>query len=60
MLNCPTLVSEYRDRLELKAFNDRTLGLGVSQASNFFIILTATSMMKVSLDFERIEAFRPE
>ncbi|KAF9476583.1 methyltransferase type 11 [Pholiota conissans] len=52
--------SEYRDRLELKSLNDRTLGLGVSQDSNFLLILTATSMMKVSLDLEKIDSFMPE
>jgi hypothetical protein len=52
--------SEYRDRLELKSTNDRTLGLGVSPTSNFLLILTATSMMKVSLDLEKIDAFKPE
>ncbi|KAF8964670.1 hypothetical protein BDZ97DRAFT_1660027 [Flammula alnicola] len=52
--------SEYRDRLELKLANDRTLGLGVSSSSNLLLILTATTMVKVSLDLDKIEAFKPE
>ncbi|KAF9533020.1 hypothetical protein CPB83DRAFT_903494 [Crepidotus variabilis] len=52
--------SEYRDRLELKSANDRTLGVGVSPTNNFLIILTATTMMKVSLELEKIQGFRPE
>ena len=52
--------SEYRDRLELKSANDRTLGVGVNLSTNLLLILTATNMMKVSLDLEKIKAFRPE
>lgn len=52
--------SEYRDRLELRLANDRTLGVGVNLTTNFLLILTATTMMKVSLDLEKIQAFKPE
>lgn len=52
--------SEYRDRLELRSISDRTLGLGVSFSSSLLLVLSATTMMKVSLDLERIEAFKPE
>lgn len=54
------LESEYRDRLELKSSGDRTLGVGVNLSTNFLLILTATNMMKVSLDLDKIKAFRPE
>ncbi|KAF8163334.1 methyltransferase type 11 [Crassisporium funariophilum] len=53
-------VSEYRDRLELKSHSDRTLGVGVSLSTNVLLILTATTMMKVTLDFEKIQSFIPE
>ncbi|KAH9484254.1 Nucleoporin nup132 [Psilocybe cubensis] len=52
--------SEYRDRLELKGINDRTLGVGVSLTTNLLLILTANTMMKVSLDLDKIQSFRPE
>jgi nuclear pore complex protein Nup133 len=52
--------SEYRDRLELRSISDRTLGLGVSLSSSLLLVLSATTMMKVSLDLDRIEAFKPE
>ncbi len=54
------LESEYRDRLELKSSSDRTLGVGVNLSTNFLLILTATNMMKVSLDLDKIKAFKPE
>ncbi|KDR81643.1 hypothetical protein GALMADRAFT_239719 [Galerina marginata CBS 339.88] len=52
--------SEYSDRLELKSTNDRTLGVGVSPSTNLLLLLTASTMMKVSLDLEKIQAFMPE
>ena len=55
-----TLDSEYRDRLELKSSNDRTLGVGVNLSTNLLLILTATNMMKVSQDLDKIKGFRPE
>ena len=54
------LDSEYRDRLELKSPNDRTLGVGVNLSTNLLLILTATNMMKVSQDLDKIRGFRPE
>ena len=54
------LESEYRDRLELKSSSDRTLGVGVNLSTNSLLILTATNMMKVSLDLDKIKAFKPE
>lgn len=59
-LSMNILESEYRDRLELKAANDRTLGVGVSPTTNLLLILTATTMMKVVVDLEKIQAFKPE
>ncbi|TFK42541.1 hypothetical protein BDQ12DRAFT_732185 [Crucibulum laeve] len=52
--------SEYQDRLELKSTTDRTLGVGVNQADNTLLVLTATTMLKASLDMEKITAFDPE
>ncbi|KAF8910963.1 methyltransferase type 11 [Gymnopilus junonius] len=52
--------SEFSDRLELKSTNDRTLGVGVSPSTNLLLVLTASTMMKISLDLERIQAFKPE
>lgn len=52
--------SEYQDRLELKSTIDRTLGVGVSQTNNTLLVLTASTLMKVHLDMERILAFNPD
>ncbi|KIM49090.1 hypothetical protein M413DRAFT_95576 [Hebeloma cylindrosporum] len=52
--------SGYRDRLELKSSNDRTLGVGVGVLINQPLILTATTMMKISLDLEKIKSFKEE
>lgn len=54
------LESEYQDRLELKSTIDRTLGVGVSQTDNTLLVLTASTLMKVHLNMERILAFNPE
>lgn len=54
------LGSEFRDRLELKGINDRTLGVGVSLSTDQLLILTANSMMKVSLDLGKIQGFHSE
>ncbi|KAK2466879.1 hypothetical protein APHAL10511_001137 [Amanita phalloides] len=51
--------SEYRDRLELKSITDRTLGLGVWQSDSTFLLLTATLMMKASVDIDKIQSFDP-
>ncbi|PPR00501.1 hypothetical protein CVT24_005524 [Panaeolus cyanescens] len=52
--------TDYRDRLELKQGVDRTLGVGVSTATNTLLILTATTMMKVTMDLEKIQNFRAD
>lgn len=52
--------SEYRDRLELKSLTDRTLGVGVIQSDSTFLLLTATLMMKASIDIDKIQNFDPQ
>ncbi len=52
--------SEYRDRLELKSVTDRTLGVGVIQSDSTFLLLTATLMMKASIDIDKIQNFDPQ
>lgn len=52
--------SDYQDRLELKSNNNRTLGIGVILSTNMLLILTATTMMKIKLDLDIIQAFNPE
>jgi nuclear pore complex protein Nup133 len=44
----------------LKSSNDRTLGVGVGLSINQPLILTATTMMKISLDLEKIKNFKEE
>ena len=55
-----TLDSDYQDRLELKSNNNRTLGFGVISSTNALLILTATTMMKIKLDLDIIQAFHAE
>ena len=52
--------SDYQDRLELKSNNNRTLGFGVILSTNALLILTATTMMKIKLDLDVIQAFHAE
>ncbi|PFH54313.1 hypothetical protein AMATHDRAFT_72820 [Amanita thiersii Skay4041] len=52
--------SEYRNRLELKSATDRTLGVGVIHSDSTCLILTATTMMRVFVDIEKIQDFNPE
>lgn len=54
------LDSDYRDRLELKSATDRTLGVGVVQSDSTILILTAASMMKASIDLDKVLTFDPE
>ncbi|XP_006458086.1 hypothetical protein AGABI2DRAFT_216285 [Agaricus bisporus var. bisporus H97] len=49
--------SNYRDRLELKSVTDRTLGVGVYESDRTLLMLTASTMMRVRVDVEKIEAF---
>ncbi|KAG7451103.1 uncharacterized protein BT62DRAFT_882814 [Guyanagaster necrorhizus] len=47
--------SEYRDRLELKAKADRTLGVGITHSDSTILILTAAIMMKVHIDMDKVK-----
>ncbi|KAI0374941.1 hypothetical protein BV20DRAFT_934524 [Pilatotrama ljubarskyi] len=52
--------NEYMDRLELKSAMDRTLGLGVVQGESEFLVLTAATMMKTTIDLDEVASFHPE
>jgi nuclear pore complex protein Nup133 len=52
-----TLDSNYQDRLELKSYTDRTLGVGVIENDSALLVLTATSMMKVFVDVAKVASF---
>ncbi|KAL7283436.1 hypothetical protein ACG7TL_002866 [Trametes sanguinea] len=52
--------NEYMDRLELKSAMDRTLGVGVIPGESEFLVLTAATMMKTSIDLEEVASFHPE
>jgi hypothetical protein len=54
--------SEYQDRLELKSGRDRTLGVGVADgdADGALFLLTASALLRVSLDVEKVVKFDPE
>ena len=56
---CPG--SEYTDRLELKSATDRTFGIGVTQdvRDNQLMVLTATTLMKVAVDGDKVTNFHP-
>ena len=59
-LSLHAIDSDYQDRLELKSNNNRTLGFGVILSTNALLILTATTMMKIKLDLDVIQAFHAE
>ena len=48
------------DRLELKSATDRTLGVGIVEGENEFLVLTAATMMKAYVDMDQIAEFDPE
>ncbi|GLB34911.1 putative non-repetitive/WGA-negative nucleoporin C-terminal [Lyophyllum shimeji] len=48
---------DYRERLELKAATDRTLGVGVSQDDGPLLVLTAAMMMKVTINLDKVLAY---
>ncbi|KAF9464745.1 hypothetical protein BDZ94DRAFT_1161306 [Collybia nuda] len=52
--------SDYRDRLELKSATDRTLGVGVGPSDGSLLILTASAMMKASIDLDKVLTFDPQ
>lgn len=47
---------DYRERLELKSTTDRTLGIG-TQDDGPLLVLTAATMMKVSMNLDAILAY---
>lgn len=49
--------SDYRDRLELKSASDRTLGVGAYESDSTLLMLTASTMMRVVVDVDKIDAF---
>ncbi|EKM55617.1 uncharacterized protein PHACADRAFT_256352 [Phanerochaete carnosa HHB-10118-sp] len=52
--------TEYTDRLELKSASDRTLGIGVPRVGDesTLMVLTAATLMKVSVDAEKVAHFQ--
>ena len=52
--------NEYMDRLELKSTSDRTLGVGVIESENSFLVLTAATLMKTYVDPDAVGQFDPE
>ncbi|TFK55057.1 hypothetical protein OE88DRAFT_1674600 [Heliocybe sulcata] len=51
--------TEYRDRIALKSASDRTLGLGAVEQGSELLIMTATTIMKVVVDMEKVADFDP-
>jgi nuclear pore complex protein Nup133 len=54
------LDNDYKDRIELKSSTDRTLGVCVADAQSFLLVLTASTIMKVALDFDQVQTFDSE
>ncbi|KDQ60778.1 hypothetical protein JAAARDRAFT_190924 [Jaapia argillacea MUCL 33604] len=52
--------TNYQDRLELKSATDRTLGVGITEAENEVLVMTAATMMKVTVDLDAVSEFDPE
>ncbi|KAG6814378.1 hypothetical protein H0H92_010964 [Tricholoma furcatifolium] len=50
----------YRSRIELKSSVDRTLGVGVTQDGGPVVVLTAGTMMRVTLNLSAIMAYEIE
>ncbi|KAG5645239.1 hypothetical protein DXG03_006656 [Asterophora parasitica] len=48
---------DYRERLELKSTTNRTLGVGVSQDDGPLLVLTAATMMKVTVNLDKVLAY---
>lgn len=46
--------------MELKSSTDRTLGVCVADAQSCLLVLTASTVMKVTLDTDQIEGFDSE
>ncbi|TFY77168.1 hypothetical protein EWM64_g6840, partial [Hericium alpestre] len=47
----------YKDRIELKSSSDRTLGVGVVEDQPEVLVLTASAMIKASIDFDQVSQF---
>ena len=52
--------NDYKDRVALKSASDRTLGLGVIEDQAQLLILTASTMMKATIDTDEVAQFDPE
>lgn len=49
--------NDFQDRIELKSSTDRTLGVCVADAQSSMLVLAASTIMKVTLDFDQIKKF---
>ncbi|KAH9043103.1 hypothetical protein EDB85DRAFT_1855669 [Lactarius pseudohatsudake] len=52
--------NDYQDRIELKSSTDRTLGVCVVEAQSCLLVLTALTIMKVTVDFDQVRKFDAE
>ncbi|KAI9466341.1 hypothetical protein BJY52DRAFT_1367647 [Lactarius psammicola] len=52
--------NDYKDRIELKSSTDRTLGVCVVDAQSCLLVLTALTIMKVTVDFDQVRKFDSE
>jgi nuclear pore complex protein Nup133 len=50
----------YKDRIELKSSTDRTLGICVVDAQSCLLVLTALTIMKVTIDSDQVRKFDSE
>jgi nuclear pore complex protein Nup133 len=56
----PFIDNVFQDRIELKSSTDRTLGICVADAQSYMLVLAASMIMKVTLDFDQVEKFDSE
>ncbi|KAI0322245.1 Non-repetitive/WGA-negative nucleoporin C-terminal-domain-containing protein [Amylostereum chailletii] len=52
--------NDYKDRIALKSSFDRTLGVGIIEEQAQLLVLTASTMMKATIDFDEVSEFNPE
>ncbi|KAI0273769.1 Non-repetitive/WGA-negative nucleoporin C-terminal-domain-containing protein [Gloeopeniophorella convolvens] len=52
--------NDFKDRIELKSATDRTLGICVVDGQSESLVLTASTLMKVAIDFDQVQKFDPE
>ncbi|KAI0054126.1 hypothetical protein FA95DRAFT_1530133 [Auriscalpium vulgare] len=52
--------NNWKDRIELKSATDRTLGVGVVAAQSELLVLTASTVIKASIDFEEVLKYDAE